>query len=60
MKKIFLALAALASMAAVSCVKDEQNPNALVPEPEPENLLIKEIPVKITIKNIIATINVIP
>lgn len=36
MKKIFLALAALASMAAVSCVKDEQNPNALVPEPEPE------------------------
>lgn len=36
MKKIFLALAALATMAAVSCVKDEQNPNALVPEPEPE------------------------
>ena len=36
MKKIFLALAALATMAAVSCVKDEQNPDALVPEPEPE------------------------
>lgn len=36
MKKIFLALAALATMAAVSCVKDEQNPAALVPEPEPE------------------------
>ena len=36
MRKIFLALAALATMAAVSCVKDEQNPDALVPEPEPE------------------------
>lgn len=36
MKKIFLALAALATMAAVSCVKDEMNPDALVPEPEPE------------------------
>ena len=36
MKKIFLALAALATMAAVSCVKDEQNPDALVPAPEPE------------------------
>ena len=36
MKKIFLALAALATMAAVSCVKDELNPDALVPEPEPE------------------------
>ena len=36
MKKIFLVLAALATMAAVSCVKDEQNPDALVPEPEPE------------------------
>ena len=36
MKKIFLVLAALATMTAVSCVKDEQNPNALVPEPEPE------------------------
>ena len=36
MKKIFLALAAFATMAAVSCVKDEQNPDALVPAPEPE------------------------
>lgn len=36
MKKIFLALAALATMSAVSCVKDELNPDALVPEPEPE------------------------
>jgi len=36
MKKIYLALAALATMAAVSCVKDEMNPDALVPEPEPE------------------------
>lgn len=36
MKKIFLAFAALATMAAVSCVKDEMNPNALIPEPEPE------------------------
>ena len=36
MKKIFLALAAFAAMTAVSCVKDEQNPDALVPEPEPE------------------------
>ena len=35
MKKIFLALAALAAMTAVSCVKDEQNPNALVPEVKP-------------------------
>lgn len=36
MKKTFIALAALATMAAVSCVKDEQNPEALVPEKEPE------------------------
>ena len=36
MKKIFIALAAFATMAAVSCVKDEQNPEALVPEKEPE------------------------
>ena len=36
MKKIFLALAALATMAAVSCVKDEQYPGATEPEPEPE------------------------
>ena len=36
MKKIFVALAAFATMAAVSCVKDEQNPDALVPAPEPE------------------------
>ena len=36
MKKIFLALAAFAAMTAVSCVKDEQNPEALVPEKEPE------------------------
>ena len=36
MKKIFLALAAFATMTAVSCVKDEQNPDALVPAPEPE------------------------
>ena len=36
MKKIFLALAALAAMTAVSCVKDEQNPDALVPEERPE------------------------
>lgn len=36
MKKIFLALAALATITAVSCVKDEMDPNALVPEPEPE------------------------
>ena len=35
MKKIFLALAALAAMTAVSCVKDEKNPNALVPEVKP-------------------------
>lgn len=36
MRKIFFALAALATMTAVSCVKDEQNPDALVPEKEPE------------------------
>ena len=36
MKKIFLALAALASLSAVSCVKDEQNPSALIPEEKPE------------------------
>lgn len=36
MKKIFIAFAAFAAMTAVSCVKDEQNPDALVPEPEPE------------------------
>lgn len=36
MKKIFIALAAFAAMTAVSCVKDEQNPEALVPEKEPE------------------------
>ena len=36
MKKIYLVLAALATMAAASCVKDEMNPDALVPEPEPE------------------------
>ena len=34
MRKIFLAFAALATMAAVSCVKDELNPDALV-KPEP-------------------------
>mgnify|MGYP006391547697 CR=1 FL=1 len=34
MKKIFFALAAFAAMTA--CVKDEQNPDALVPEKEPE------------------------
>ena len=46
MKKIFLALAALAAMTAVSCVKDEQNPNALVPEVKPvkyTDLLLNEI-----------------
>lgn len=36
MKKIFFALSVLAAMSAVSCVKDEQNPDALVPEKEPE------------------------
>ena len=36
MKKIFIAFAALAAMSAVSCVKDEMNPEALVPEKEPE------------------------
>lgn len=36
MKKIFLALSALAALTAVSCVKDELNPKALEPEPEPE------------------------
>ena len=36
MKKIFLALAAIATMTAVSCVKDEQYPGATEPEPEPE------------------------
>ena len=36
MKKIFLTLAAIAAMTAVSCVKDEQNPDALVPEKKPE------------------------
>ena len=34
MKKIFFALAAFAAITA--CVKDEQNPEALVPEKEPE------------------------
>lgn len=36
MKKIFIALAAFAVITSVSCVKDEQNPDALVPEKEPE------------------------
>lgn len=36
MKKIFIALAFLAAATAVSCVKDEQNPDALIPEKEPE------------------------
>lgn len=36
MRKIFFALAALTTMTAVSCVKDELNPDALVPEKEPE------------------------
>ena len=36
MKRIFIAFAALAAMSAVSCVKDEMNPEALVPEKEPE------------------------
>lgn len=46
MKKIFLALAALAAMTAVSCVKDEQNPDALVPEEKPvkyTDLILNEI-----------------
>lgn len=34
MKKIFIAFAAFAAMTA--CVKDEQNPDALIPEKEPE------------------------
>ena len=34
MKKIFLVLAAFATMVAVSCVQDEMNPEALVPEEE--------------------------
>ena len=36
MKRIFIAFAAIAAMSAVSCVKDEMNPEALVPEKEPE------------------------
>lgn len=36
MKKIFIMLSAIASMLAVSCVQDELNPDALVPEEEPE------------------------
>lgn len=46
MKKIFIALAALATMVAVSCVKDEQNPDALVPEEKPvkyTDLVLNEI-----------------
>ena len=46
MKKTFIALAALATMAAVSCVKDEQNPEALVPEVKPvkyTDLVLNEI-----------------
>ena len=35
MKKIFFALAAFAAMAVVSCVKDERDPQSLVPAPDP-------------------------
>ena len=45
MKKIFLVLAALATMAAVSCVKDEMNPDALV-KPEPPVEKPEEKPVE--------------
>ena len=45
MKKIFLVLAALATMAAVSCVKDELNPDALV-KPEPPVEKTEEKPVE--------------
>ena len=45
MKKIFLVLAALATMAAVSCVKDELNPDALV-KPEPPVEKPEEKPVE--------------
>lgn len=46
MKKIFLALSALAALTAVSCVKDELNPDALVPPavPDPDpTLCINEL-----------------
>lgn len=46
MKKIFFALAAFASMTVMSCVKDEMNPSALVPEEKPVNytdLVLNEI-----------------
>lgn len=46
MKKIFFALSVLAAMSAVSCVKDEQNPDALVPEEKPvkyTDLVLNEI-----------------
>lgn len=46
MKKIILTLAAIAALGMVSCVKDEQDPNALIPEEKPEapvTLVINEL-----------------
>ncbi|MGM9739750.1 MAG: lamin tail domain-containing protein [Candidatus Cryptobacteroides sp.] len=46
MKHIFLPMAAIAALAVVSCVKDERDPNALIPEEKPEapvTLLINEL-----------------
>lgn len=46
MKKIFFPIAAIAALFMSSCVKDEQNPDALIPEEKPEapvTLLINEL-----------------
>ncbi|MGM9736530.1 MAG: lamin tail domain-containing protein [Candidatus Cryptobacteroides sp.] len=46
MKRIILSLAAVAAIGLVSCVKDEQDPNALIPEEKPEvpiTLVINEL-----------------
>ncbi|MGN0196235.1 MAG: lamin tail domain-containing protein [Candidatus Cryptobacteroides sp.] len=46
MKRIILSMAAFAALGLVSCVKDEQDPNALIPEEKPEapvTLVINEV-----------------